>query len=71
MTVGMEQSSTRCSTYMLGFYHEQAHTDRDDYIKIMWDNIAQGWQKSFARFLIELNYFVLREGKQLPVCEAI
>ena len=26
-----------------GFFHEQARTDRDDYVVVNWSNIQEGW----------------------------
>lgn len=28
--------------HSLGFFHEHSRTDRDDFVKILWDNIESG-----------------------------
>ncbi|XP_005861077.1 PREDICTED: LOW QUALITY PROTEIN: meprin A subunit alpha [Myotis brandtii] len=45
--------------HALGFYHEQSRTDRDDYVKIWWDEIIPGHQHNFNTyedsFITDLN----------------
>ncbi|XP_027574139.1 meprin A subunit alpha isoform X2 [Pipra filicauda] len=36
--------------HALGFYHEQSRMDRDDYVKIWWDEIIQGREHNFAKY---------------------
>ncbi|KAL1022689.1 hypothetical protein UPYG_G00031060 [Umbra pygmaea] len=33
--------------HALGFWHEQSRADRDDYIKIMWDQVEEGEKHNF------------------------
>uniref|UniRef100_A0A8D0HTX5 Meprin A subunit n=1 Tax=Sphenodon punctatus TaxID=8508 RepID=A0A8D0HTX5_SPHPU len=36
--------------HALGFYHEQSRTDRDDYVKIWWDEILSGQAHNFVKY---------------------
>ncbi|XP_074545086.1 meprin A subunit beta-like [Halichoeres trimaculatus] len=33
--------------HALGFWHEQSRSDRDDYVRIMWDRISEGKEHNF------------------------
>nr|XP_046228187.1 meprin A subunit alpha [Scatophagus argus] len=45
--------------HALGFYHEQSRSDRDDYVKIWWDQIEEGKAHNFNKyeddFITDLN----------------
>ncbi|CDQ71370.1 unnamed protein product [Oncorhynchus mykiss] len=45
--------------HALGFYHEQSRSDRDDYVKIWWDQIIEGKEHNFNKyeddFITDLN----------------
>ncbi|KAK7907333.1 hypothetical protein WMY93_015945 [Mugilogobius chulae] len=45
--------------HALGFYHEQSRSDRDDYVKIWWDEIQEGMEHNFNKyeddFITDLN----------------
>ncbi|XP_076026986.1 meprin A subunit alpha [Genypterus blacodes] len=67
--VGQQVSiGARCDTkaivehellHALGFYHEQSRSDRDDYVKIWWDQITEGMEHNFKKyeddFITDLN----------------
>ncbi|XP_069092176.1 meprin A subunit alpha-like isoform X2 [Pleurodeles waltl] len=36
--------------HALGFYHEHSRTDRDDYVKIWWDEIIEGYAYAFDKY---------------------
>nr|XP_056712819.1 meprin A subunit alpha-like [Euleptes europaea] len=40
--------------HALGFYHEQARTDRDDYVKIWWDHINPDQKFNFEKYSYDL-----------------
>ena len=33
-----------------GFWHEQSRPDRDDHVRIIWQNIVAGMEDNFARY---------------------
>ncbi|XP_034435235.1 meprin A subunit alpha [Hippoglossus hippoglossus] len=45
--------------HALGFYHEQSRSDRDNYVKIWWDQIEEGMEHNFKKyeddFITDLN----------------
>ncbi|KAG6447643.1 zinc metalloproteinase nas-4-like [Manduca sexta] len=36
--------------HTIGFYHMQSTYDRDDYVKIVWENIRAGTEHNFAKY---------------------
>ncbi|KAL2082404.1 hypothetical protein ACEWY4_022222 [Coilia grayii] len=36
--------------HALGFYHEQSRSDRDDYVRIHWDQIIEGKEHNFNKY---------------------
>nr|QNH72388.1 toxin candidate TRINITY_DN27795_c0_g1_i1 [Pachycerianthus borealis] len=36
--------------HSLGFFHEQSRQDRDDYVKINWENIMSGYEGNFKKY---------------------
>ncbi|XP_058469934.1 meprin A subunit alpha [Solea solea] len=45
--------------HALGFYHEQSRSDRENYVKIWWDQITEGMEHNFNKyeddFITDLN----------------
>ncbi|XP_055349918.1 hatching enzyme 1.2-like isoform X2 [Paramacrobiotus metropolitanus] len=39
--------------HTVGFYHEQSRTDRDQYVQINWDNIAESDRSQFLKYSAE------------------
>lgn len=37
-----KSSEILCIYYTLGLYHEQSRPDRDNHVKILWNNIQKG-----------------------------
>ncbi|GAB6026274.1 Meprin A subunit beta [Chamberlinius hualienensis] len=38
--------------HSLGFWHEQSRTDRDDYVKVLWNNIKSDMAKNFQKYSV-------------------
>ncbi|XP_046847662.1 zinc metalloproteinase nas-4-like [Xenia sp. Carnegie-2017] len=38
--------------HVIGFYHEHSRPDRDDHVKILWDNIIPGYETEFKKYPI-------------------
>ncbi|KAH7724532.1 NAS-13 protein [Aphelenchoides avenae] len=37
-----------------GFFHEQSRNDRDNYIKILWDNVESGLEDQFDKYSLSI-----------------
>jgi hypothetical protein len=35
---------------LIGFYHQQSASNRDDYVKIVWENISPGKESNFNKY---------------------
>ncbi|XP_063238671.1 zinc metalloproteinase nas-7-like [Bacillus rossius redtenbacheri] len=36
--------------HALGFYHQQSATERDDYVRVLWENIEAGMEHNFDKY---------------------
>lgn len=36
--------------HAVGFFHEQSSSNRDEYVKIFWDNIEEGHENNFNKY---------------------
>ena len=36
--------------HAVGFYHQQSTTERDDFVKILWENIESGHEQNFNKY---------------------
>ncbi|CAG2117157.1 unnamed protein product [Medioppia subpectinata] len=36
--------------HSIGFWHEQSRADRDDFVRINWDNVEKGMEGNFVKF---------------------
>ena len=36
--------------HAIGFWHEQSRADRDDWVRINWDNVEKGMEGNFVKF---------------------
>ncbi|XP_076372877.1 hatching enzyme 1.2-like [Tachypleus tridentatus] len=39
--------------HAVGFWHEQSRADRDDYVKVLWNNIQEGMEYNFAKYTLK------------------
>lgn len=37
----------------MGLWHEQSREDRDDYVKIVWENIEEGMWHNFEQHIVD------------------